>query len=635
MVGMAWSGKERRLVNPRLELSDLLNALPRKTEVSDEEREGRVPLPPGTRLKKGDYVLRELIGCGSFGLIYEATDKRIGQCLAIKEFFPSGFTRAGQSDWSMSTAGRTDANAKILQAQFEEEFRVLERFERPGIVKVYDLFQENGGVFLVMERLVGATLEDILTRFKSLEEPLALWLIRRLVSTLETIHLSGLVHGDIKPENLFLTSEGQLILLDFGAVNHYLTRDKSGPRFLTPGYAPPEQYLPQRTPDPASDLYAVGATLYELLTGTAPPDSVKRTKGVRLPAPNRRGANASAQTVTVLGRTLALAQEKRPASAHALLGLLPEVEMKVVDSARPWTEINPLTGHYQGVRRLQLTSDGEFLASADKSGQLRLWSMEKERCLGVIELGKEVTDTAIHPSDSYLAVALSGGDVELIEFSTGRTSGTFRSGAPPVSSVAFSPDGVFLVCGLFDGRVELRPMAQKGKKKILRAHDAPVNHMCFSPSGRLLALASNDRSASVWDLRSGRRVRCFEGHHRPVQVCKFSPDGRFLLTGGSDMSIRVFDLKRGDEFRRLKGHEAMVWDLLYLESSNLLLSCSADRTVRLWDMSNFREMDKVSLSDGWLCSMVFHRQTSTLLVGGVDKVIHRLLLSDRVLGVKV
>lgn len=607
-----------------LDLGHLLATLPVVLTVSERDRQGRAPIPPDIQLKGGEYVVKDLLGCGSFGLIYHAVETRTGQQLAIKEFFPLGFRRASKKSWRLAPKEGEDGELSVLRAQFEEEFRVLERFERPGIVKVYDLFEENGGLFLVMERLEGATLEDVLEQHETLDEGLALWLIRRLVSTLETIHLSGLVHGDIKPENIFLTRKGQLILLDFGAVNHYLTRDKDAPRFLTPGYAPPEQYQANKKPDPASDLYAVGATLYELLTGSPPPDAVKRTQGAKLQTPNRRGVTVSQQTMTVLSRTLALAQEKRPASAHALLGLLPQSEVQALAFEDPWKELEPWTGHKQAIRRLELSSDGKFLTSADKGGQLRLWSLEHDRCMGVIELESEIADTAIHPEDKYLAVGLAGGRIDLIEFASGRSVGTLREGTPPVSALKFSPDGSFLVVGLFDGRVELLNMAHRSQKQILRAHDAPINSVSFSPSGRLLALSSNDRSASIWDLKSGRRIRSFEEHHRPVQMAKFSEDGRFLITGGSDMSLRVFDVKRGDEFRRLKGHEAMVWDILHLDSPEHLVTCSADRTIRLWDMTCYREMHKTELSDGWLCSMKFEPNTRILYVAGVDKTIFRL-----------
>jgi len=611
------------------DLSELLGSLPEHRKVSELEMEGRVPLPPGTQLAKGDYTLNEMIGCGSFGLIYSATDTRIGQELAIKEFFPLGCVRE-ETSYQIRALDNDHAALSVLKTQFEEEFKVLERFERPGIVKVYDLFPENGGFFLVMELLQGATLEEILRRHQALGEKLALWLIRRLAHTLETIHLSGLVHGDIKPENLFLTNHGLLILLDFGAVNHYLTKGQKSPRFLTPGYAPPEQYQSRSVPDPANDLYAVGATLYELLTGSPPPDAIERTKGSRLPPPTHKGAAVSNATVTALAQTLSLTSEKRPASAHALLNLLPAPDVQAPISGVAWEQLPSWDGHRQGILRIRLTSDGKLLASADKSGQLRLWSLQQERCMGAVEMEREIIDIAIHPEDKWLAVSVVGGQIDLMDFSTGKPEGTIRSGAPPVSSLAFTPDGNYLVCGLYDGRVELRSLIFKGKKKILRAHDASVNRIEFSPSGRLMSLASNDRSASIWDLKTGRRVRAFEGHHRPVQVARFSCCGRFLTTGGGDMLLRVFDVKRGDEFRRLKGHEAMVWDVLYTEDSDSLLSCAADRTVRLWDMHNFRETACFPLSEAWLCSMAFSTATSTLYVAGVDKTIHRMrMLSEK------
>lgn len=630
MDRLARRRSEGQELSPAADLETLLGSLPKQKALDPKEMLGRTPLPESTQLRSGDYTLHEVIGCGSFGLIYSATDARIGQRLAVKEFFPTDYTRTSLNEWSM-TAIKAGAEKEldVLRKQFTEEFRVLERFERPGIVKVYDLFEERGGLFLVMELLDGGTLEEFLQVHKTLEEDLCLWLIRKLVSTLETIHLSGLVHGDIKPENLFLTGDGQVILLDFGAVNHYLSRGKKSPRFLTPGYAPPEQYEPNTKPDPASDLYAVGATLYELLTGTAPPDSIERTRGARLPSPTRRGANVSNETVSALGRTLALAREKRPASAHALLGLLPEAKLEFTGAAPPWEQLPSWTDHRFGICRVCITSDEKFLASADKGGQLRLWSLEQDRCVGVIDFEKEISDITIHPEDKFLAVALSGGQVELIDFYSGHSEGPLRTGAPPVSRLCFSPDGKILVCALYDGTIELRSMLKRNRKKSIRAHDAPVNDASFSPSGRLLALASNDRSASIWDLKSNRRIRQFSGHHRPVQTARFSPSGKFLITGGSDMSLKVFDVKRGDEFRRLKGHEAMVWDIMYFKDDNHLISCSADRTLRLWDMSCFRESAKLPLSEGWLCSMAYAQSTRTLYIGGVDKTIFRLQLNPK------
>ena len=593
--------------------------------MSESERQGRLPLPSGTELKGGDYVLREAIGCGSFGIIYAAEDTRVGQSLAVKEFFPTTYQRTSDTDWSCHPTGGAPQSARdTLREQFKEEFLVQERFERSGIVKVYNLFEDKGGLFLVMERLFGATVDEILKQHGSLEEDLALWIVARLIETLEGIHFSGLTHGDIKPDNIFLNQDCQVLLLDFGAVNHYLDKHKSSPRFLTPGYAPPEQYHTQHKPNPSSDLYAVGATLYEILTNCAPPDAIERTKGVRLPSPNRRGASVSPPTLSALGKTLALTPEKRPSSCQELSELLPKSEVKVPESRHVFSTLSPWLDHKHSIRQLQLTKDGKLLASADKGGGLRLWSTLEERCLGAVEFGKEILSIALSPDDSQLAIALIGGRVELLEFSTGRSLGAIRQGSTPVGSLSFTPDGKLLVCGLFDGQIELRDLRQPNRKKILTAHSSTINNVSWSPSGRLMSCSSNDRSVSIWDFRSYRRIRQFQTHRRAVQSSKFSLCGRFLFTAGSDMSIRVYDVKRGDELRRLKGHEAMIWALIVLEQKNLLLSCSADRSVRLWDMSNFREVHKLQCGEGWLSSMVYDQSRHLLFVAGVDKAVHRI-----------
>ena len=610
------------------ELADMLLALPAYQLDPEDDRSGREALPPGTRLFRERYVLGDEIGAGAFGIIYTATDTRNGQGIAIKEFFPKG-CRRGPNQIPSPSADWGEGELRTLVEQFKEEFRVLERFERPGIVKVYDLFEDNGGLYMAMERLRGATLEDLLRFHVKLNEAQALYVIRRLAKTLETIHLSGLIHGDIKPENLFLTYTAEVILLDFGAVNHYLTHDRKSPRFLTPGYAPPEQYQTKKAPEPATDIYALGATLYELLTGFPPPDALDRLKGSRLPSPSQGGADVTPETVQALARTLALAREKRPSSANELLKILPGDEILGMNALPLLEPLDPWKGHTTTVRRLQLTSNGTFLASADKNGQLRLWSLPQERCVGVMEFESEVQDIAIHPDDSWLAVALAGGQVEILEFGSGRTVGTIRKGNPPVNSLAFSPDGKLMLCGLTSGKVELYDIEAKRIKGSFQAHEASINRIAFNPSGRLVGLASNDRSASIWDLKTGRRVRHFDSSRRPVQSVLFCGKGNFLLTGGGEMLLRVFDVRQGDQFRTLKGHEALVWDLWVLEEQDLALSCAADRSVRVWDLRSFRELFRVQDSEGWLQTLAFTPRGNFLFTAGVDGKIYRYYLNDR------
>jgi serine/threonine protein kinase len=610
-------------------LVELLRALPPYQIDPEDDRTGREPLPAGTRVGGNRFVLGEEIGAGAFGIIYSAVDLRNNQTLAIKEFFPKGCFRGGPNLAPLTPADWGPEELTSLKNQFKEEFRVLDRFERPGIVKVYELFEQSGGLFMAMEKLQGATLDEILRVHVRLDEPQALFVIRRLARTLETIHLSGLIHGDIKPENLFLTFSTEVILLDFGAVNHYLTSDRKTPRFLTPGYAPPEQYQTHRAPDPATDLYALGASLYELLTGVPPPDAPSRLKGAKLPSPAASGVEVTQATVAALAKTLALAREKRPPSAVELLKLLPGAEDEKVESVVMLEPLEPWTGHTTGVRRMRGTSDHAFLASADRSGQLRLWSLTQERCLGVMEFGSEIVDLAIHPDGSWLAVALPGGQVDILEFSSGQRVGTLRKGTPPVSALCFSPDQQTLLCGLSSGGVEIWDLERRRLRETLPAHEAPVNCIAFNPSGRLVGLGSNDRSASVWDLKTSRKVRHFEFSRRPIQTVTFALAGRFLITGGGEMVLRLFDVKQGEQFRSLKGHEAMVWDLIAIDELELAVTCSADRSLRLWDLRNFRELSRVQEAEGWLQTQVYNPLTKTLFTAGVDGKIYRYRLNDK------
>ncbi len=610
-------------------LEYLLDSLPPYPLVDEHSRSGREPLPPGTKLGDGSYTLDEEIGYGSFGVIYAASEPRVGQDLAIKEFFPKGARRGEDRPLEIAPGDQWEqSELELLKNQFREEYLVLERFERPGIVKVYDLFGDRGGLFLVMERLRGGTLDQILASRGRLSETEALAIISRLTSTLETIHLSGLVHGDIKPENLFLTFDREVILLDFGAVNHYLTQDRKSPRFLTPGYAPPEQYQSHRPPDPSSDIYALGATLYELLCGQPPPDAKERLQGRKLPSPIQFGGVISNETISALAKTLALVSERRPASAPELKQLFPMPVLEDSNYKGVLEPLEPWIGHEQGVVGLKLTKDGRFLVSSDRKGETRLWSLEEERCLGVIKFGQEIVYLTLKSDDNTMALAFRGGWVELVDLASGQGIGSVREGNPPVSSLAFSPDGLQLACGLSSGHVELWDMADGEPLAQFRAHEGPINQLNFSPTGRLLALASNDRKVSVWDLKSKRRLRHFDENRRPVQCARFCTKGNFLMTGGADMVLRLYDLKQGDEFRRLRGHEAMVWDVEYRDDLARAFSCSSDRTLRVWDTRNFRELAKVQVSDGWLQSLAFSPYRNEIYTAGVDGKIYRYQLLE-------
>ncbi|WP_339097389.1 serine/threonine-protein kinase [Deinococcus sp. VB343] len=275
-------------------------------------------LPPGTTLQGGQYVLNRVLGQGGFGITYDAQDQRLGMRVAVKELFVSGSTRRGQT--VVPPLGQDAALFEATKRGFLEEAKVLARFSDPGIVRVMNYFEENGTAYLVMEFLEGETLGEAIEKRGPLPPLIAAQVADSVAHTLEIVHGAGLLHRDIKPDNIFMQRSGRIVLIDFGSVRAFETgKTVSHTRLVTPGYAPLEQYSGAAKFGPYTDIYALGATLYHALTGQMPPAATDLSLGTSLPPlppstpPNLRHA--------VL-RAMAPRIEQRPQDAQALRRIL-------------------------------------------------------------------------------------------------------------------------------------------------------------------------------------------------------------------------------------------------------------------------------------------------------------------------
>lgn len=275
-------------------------------------------LPPGTTLQGGQYVIRGVLGQGGFGITYDAQGERLGLRVALKELFVDGSVRRGRDVFVPGSLSLQDAQG--LKNGFLEEAKVLARFNDPGIVRVLNYFEENGTAYLVMEFLEGETLGTAIEKRGPLPPLVAAHVADSAAHTLALVHGAGLLHRDIKPDNLFLEKSGRIVLIDFGSVRAFAPgKTVSHTRLVTPGYAPLEQYSSSAKYGPYTDIYALGATLYHALTGQMPPPATDLMLGTPLPPlpaqtpPNLREA--------VL-RAMALRVEDRPQDARALQALL-------------------------------------------------------------------------------------------------------------------------------------------------------------------------------------------------------------------------------------------------------------------------------------------------------------------------
>jgi len=242
-------------------------------------------LSPGACLASGEYRLEQPLGQGGFGITYRGIDTRLNRAVAVKEFFPEGCWREGST---VVSAGRwnsdTYSNAK---QKFLLEGQTLGQFNHPGIVQVFYYFEENNTAYMVMEYLKGQTLTELLKQSQGssgrLSEAKALEYIIKVGEALEVIHQEQFLHRDIKPDNIMLTDDGRVVLIDFGAARDFTASSTARyTTMLTPGYAPLEQYGRTLKYGAFTDIYALGSTLYHLLTGKAPISAIERAAGVEL-----------------------------------------------------------------------------------------------------------------------------------------------------------------------------------------------------------------------------------------------------------------------------------------------------------------------------------------------------------------
>ena len=201
-----------------------------------------------------------------------------------------------------------------------DRYEVTRKLNHPGIVRVFDIFEENGTAYLVMEFLKGQTLGKRIAKQGKLSASEVQGIALKLLGALEVVHGAGMLHRDIKPDNVFLHQDGRVVLIDFGSARQF-ARNKtlSHTRLVTPGYAPLEQYGTAGKFGPYTDIYALGATLYHALMGVAPPaatDRVQSNQPLRLPRETPDGLEAA------VNRALEIRIDRRPQSVAEFRSLL-------------------------------------------------------------------------------------------------------------------------------------------------------------------------------------------------------------------------------------------------------------------------------------------------------------------------
>jgi formylglycine-generating enzyme required for sulfatase activity len=234
-------------------------------------------LPPGTQLH--EYRIERVLGHGGFGITYLARDTHLDKKVAIKEYLPNDLAaRASDQTVTVRSPESTDAFKWGLDS-FIKEARVLGKFSHPSLIQVHRYFEANRTAYFVMEYAEGVTLTSMLKHEGNLPEERLRKILSPILNGLEEVHRAGVLHRDIKPDNIILREGAVPVLIDFGAARQTLssmTRSVMG--VLTAGYAPIEQYASTGNQGPWTDLYAIGAVAYRAVSGKKPIDAVNRIR---------------------------------------------------------------------------------------------------------------------------------------------------------------------------------------------------------------------------------------------------------------------------------------------------------------------------------------------------------------------
>lgn len=261
-------------------------------------KEGDAPeqlyhLYPGTKLHDR-YIIGQVLGFGGFGITYKAYDTQLEIIAAIKEYYPSGIVSREPKDPKVNIYNKARRKEYLHGKEgFLDEARNMAKFSsEPDIINVLEYFEENNTAYIVMEFLDGITLSRFISENGgAVDVDTAIQISETVCNALIKIHKEGIIHRDVSPKNIFLCLNGHIKLIDFGAARFSQSENKEMTIVLTPGFAPPEQYEKVIKQGPWTDIYALGATMYYILTGVRPVESTNRTVCDDLPYPHEINAD--------------------------------------------------------------------------------------------------------------------------------------------------------------------------------------------------------------------------------------------------------------------------------------------------------------------------------------------------------
>ena len=594
-----------------------------------------------------NYELIKEVGRGGMGVVFKARDVRLNRIVALKMIRDKAL-----------------ANPDELQ-RFEKEAAAAAQLKHPNIVALHDFDRYNDQPFLSMEFIGGSSLAERVS-LGPLNGRRAAEYLELTARAVHYAHTKGIIHRDLKPANVLLDEYDQPKVTDFGLAKQMEANSdqtRTGAVLGTPSYMSPEQAAGSKGISPSSDIYSLGAILYELLTGKPPFAGETPLKTLNLvceqdpiaprilnpsvdldleticlkcleKAPGRRyesadllandlrrflhGEPITARRVSILGRAIKLCRRNKG------LAILSSISCVAIAAfiTFSWYE----TYLAQNLRQQAIDAKNEsalrlttmrhlFYLSQMRQAQQTLKRADLE---GVERIIDHWTPNAGLPEQVDLRdwewYFLKAQCQHRLAFGT-HTGRAF--------AVAYRPDGMQLATagGELNQPGEIKILEARTGKVLhtLQGHTNSVTAVAYHPTKNLLASASYDHTVKLWDLNTGTGILTLRGHSNYVYHVAFAPKGDRLASAGEDLTVRLWDweaMEPGETVKELRGHDGPVTAVAFHPEHDLLASASRDRTIKIWSVSTGQLEKNWSGEHGPIESIVFSPNGKKLVSGG-------------------
>ncbi len=550
----------------------------------------------------GNYKLTRLLGKGGYAEVYLGTHIFLKRDAAIKLLL-----------MALTPADR-DA--------FLNEARAMARFHHPHIVQVMEAGDFHGTLYLVMEYAPNGTLLERHPPGSQLTLATILPYVYQVADALDYAHKERMIHRDIKPGNLLIGAQGEILLSDFGvAVTQSTLTNPQQQVAGTVAYMAPEQI--EGRAQPASDQYSLAVVVYEWLTGEwpfkgtipelvshhlyMPPPSLRETLP-DLPIAVERvihkalskdpaarfatvGEFAQALDQAVIRRPPGKPNETRPFPRVTPFILstdeagLPPVQPKAPPAATPTpgTTLVTYTGHRGPVTAVLWSSDGQRIASGSWDQTVQVWnSTTGERFFTYAQHQAGITALGWSPNGRYLASGDRDGCIHVWEAATGKHFFTYHGHASAITALAWSHDGKKIASASDDQVVDIWLPGERKRLLSYRGHHAVLETLLWSADSRRLTSVGRDASVHIWDVHTGGNTILSRSHDAPRRSISWSPGGKYRAMGTVQGSVLISDGSSNPPILTYSEHQGAVIVVAWSPTGKMIASGGEDQRVQVW-----------------------------------------------------